>query len=574
MKQLRRSPLLACFLSLTLGLTACTIGKPSAQQPTETQPTSPIENPTPAPTSTLVPLELAGPQAGARMLWLDGGLLVYVPPGEFSMGQPSGQDNPLHKVFLDGYWIGQTEVTNRMYTLCVVSGVCTPPASGAKLPNYTDPDIEDHPVVAVTWEQAQDYCQWMGGSLPSEAQWEKAARGPQPNPYPWGQAAPSCDLLNFEGCLGGTSNVTNYLAGQSGYGHLDMAGNVSEWTADWYSPDYYQESPTSDPRGPQTGTQRSVRGSSFESGPAQVASAMRSSLAPDGHAADLGFRCVVQNPPRLAPYCHSQPTQPQIALPQPGNCMTPTYRIVGTFCQEKRGYVTVDLNGPVGFLTSEGLTCQLASEKRIACYGRQNSSGTLSACLAGCANPTPAASQTPDCTPGYRYSPVSGLCVYTPAASPALGESCPSGFLDLGGGRCLPVRGADGLCPPGQYFDQSLGACAPSNITGSLLYGLDLPSQAQTTYQGCLPGFSYDPNSQCCQVSSGGMYPECELGYYYDYELKRCIPGSRQPTGCITFSVAVPPCVVANCSQYKNAGSCRKYTDLGCYWNGAACLNK
>ena len=103
--------------------------------------------------------------------------------------------------------------------------------------------MADFPVVGVRWDQAENYCHSIGGFLPTEAQWEKTARGPDGNLYPWGNTEPNCELLNFNECLGDTSPVIDYPAGASPYEVLDMAGNVFEWVADWYKLDYYVEAP-------------------------------------------------------------------------------------------------------------------------------------------------------------------------------------------------------------------------------------------------------------------------------------------------------------------------------------------
>ena len=160
--------------------------------------------------------------------------------------------DPEHRVILSDYWIYSTEVTNRQYSLCVTQGWCS-------VPNVDDaPDYEvfaamDRPVVGVSYEQARAYCQFMGGDLPTEAQWEKAARGSDARRYPWGDADPACDLANFANCLKHTDDVVRREAGRSIYGALNMAGNVYEWVADWYDPLYYEISPSGDPQGPAEG---------------------------------------------------------------------------------------------------------------------------------------------------------------------------------------------------------------------------------------------------------------------------------------------------------------------------------
>jgi iron(II)-dependent oxidoreductase len=160
--------------------------------------------------------------------------------------------SPSHTVTEDSYWIFRAEVTNRMYRACVELGVCTEPVQS---PWYTDAGYENAPVSGVTWDQAKGYCEWIGGRLPTEAEWELAARGTDARPYPWGEDEPTCNLLNFKDCLDPSepNGVGSYPLGVSPFKMADMAGNVSEWVSDWYAEDYYANSPANDPTGPATG---------------------------------------------------------------------------------------------------------------------------------------------------------------------------------------------------------------------------------------------------------------------------------------------------------------------------------
>ncbi|HEX2696663.1 MAG TPA: SUMF1/EgtB/PvdO family nonheme iron enzyme, partial [Anaerolineales bacterium] len=257
---------------------------------------------------TLDPINLAGPemQVGSLYPYANDTLLVAVPAGEFSMGH-GGQDNPVHQIWLADFWLFRTKVSNAQYARCVNTGYCAPPDSQDN-PLYEDNSHADDPVVGVTYDQASAYCAFMQARLPSEAEWEKAARGPHGNLYPWGSGAPSCDLLNFNNCVGTTTNVTSYPHGQSYYSALDMEGNAFEWTADWYEPLYYRDAPVANPAGPDSGQQRSVRSSSYKSDSSQVTAATRFFDLPENHRADLGFRCVVTEPTRLAPSCKQDKT--------------------------------------------------------------------------------------------------------------------------------------------------------------------------------------------------------------------------------------------------------------------------
>lgn len=165
----------------------------------------------------------------------DGMILLDVPAGEFEMGSSvSGSDieKPVHTVYLDDFLIDQTEVTNAMYTLCVQASKCDQLDENA---NYSEPTNGQHPVAYVDWNNATAYCEWAGRRLPTEAEWEKAARGTDGRIYPWGDKDPSKDFLNFNsGNVSSTTPVGSYPNGASPYGAFDMAGNVWEWVADWF----------------------------------------------------------------------------------------------------------------------------------------------------------------------------------------------------------------------------------------------------------------------------------------------------------------------------------------------------
>jgi formylglycine-generating enzyme required for sulfatase activity len=195
----------------------------------------------------------------------DGMFMIYIPAGDFLMGDSRDIDSsPPHRVFLDAYWIDQTEVTNLMYSKCVDEGECVFTVEHARENiHFDEPAYANDPVVYVTWYEAADYCRWAGRWLPTEAEWEKAARGTDVREFPWGNALPDRYLLNYDNIIGDTTPVGSYLAGASPYGVLDMAGNVREWVADWYNALYYKKSPQQNPLGPDTGEMRVLRGGSF-----------------------------------------------------------------------------------------------------------------------------------------------------------------------------------------------------------------------------------------------------------------------------------------------------------------------
>ena len=214
--------------------------------------------------------------------------MVFVPSGEFIMG-----DNTVH---LDSFWIDKTEVTNAMYARCVQAGTCSPPRSSRSHTReryYGNPAFENYPVIYVSWEDASDYCAWVGGRLPTEAEWEKAARGTDGRQFPWGDEDPSGveGLLNYRGQ--DTTEVGDYPAGASLSGVLDMAGNVSEWVADWLSTDYYKDPPRSNPPGPEFGQYRAWRGGSWATTLTDlVRTTSRTGNFPTDSSGGIGFRCA------------------------------------------------------------------------------------------------------------------------------------------------------------------------------------------------------------------------------------------------------------------------------------------
>jgi len=293
-----------------LGLVACGNSKLTAT------PSEPSVTPLPPPTD-----------AGLGDTWIrsatDGMVMVYAPGGEFEMGSDDDDvdyaiqlcieyhlsnhtdsgycewwfenEQPIHTVALDGFWIDRTEVTNDQYRRCVEAKVCQAPRPyDWEEPDYYDASAGDHPVRWVTWEDAQTYCEWAGGRLPTEAEWAYAARGPQGATYPWGEDLPTCELAQFADCPGGTVPVGSFPDGVSWCGALDMSGNASEWVTDWYSRRYTSErqvNPTGPPR-PSQVVQMVVRGSGWYNPLYEMHSARRTTGFLDYSTNGLGFRCV------------------------------------------------------------------------------------------------------------------------------------------------------------------------------------------------------------------------------------------------------------------------------------------
>lgn len=293
--------------------TATAAVEATSRQPTSTSPATatiaptetlaPSASPLPAVTDTPTPTPTIA--SGAVMTSpVDGMLTVYVPEGEFYMGASSQTDSqafpneqPQRLVFVSAFWIDRTEVTNAQYEQCVSAGVCTQPSSS----RYGDPKYADYPVVTVTWLQATDYCGWAGGRLPTEAEWEKAARGPASSPgakrvWPWGNNTPNDTRANFNKSIGNTVAVGSYPLGASPYGVLDMAGNAWEWAADYYAEDFYQTASAnglnSDPTGPEKGIFRVTRGGGYISDARYIRLAIRLETASNRVSGNIGFRCA------------------------------------------------------------------------------------------------------------------------------------------------------------------------------------------------------------------------------------------------------------------------------------------
>ena len=249
--------------------------------------------------------------------------MVEIPAGSFMMGCSESDSDcdycdydeyPYHEVTLSAYSIDKYEVTVGDYQKCVDTGNCN--NENENEPQYTtntdDSDCnlgasgkDNHPMNCVSWYGAKAYCEWVGKRLPTEAEWEKAARGTNGSTYPWGYYLATCDYAvmfdsytDGEGCrTGGTWEVGSKPKGISPFGAYDMAGNVWEWCSDWYDNDYYETSSAENPTGPETGIYRISRGGSWNAGDSHYSyrymrASIRYGILPDFLINDQGFRCA------------------------------------------------------------------------------------------------------------------------------------------------------------------------------------------------------------------------------------------------------------------------------------------
>jgi formylglycine-generating enzyme required for sulfatase activity len=230
----------------------------------------------------------------------DASVMVFIPAGEFVMGidgAPSESgESPTHQVYLDGFYIDKYEVTNAQYQRFME-------ATGTPAPDFWDDPMlnePNQPVVAVTWHQAKAYCEWVGKRLPTEAEWEKAARGMDGRIYPWGNhfdwtygnfSDGYLEDGHLDGFMG-SSPVGHFPTDISPYGVYDLGGNALEWVADWHDPNYYAVSPHANPTGATTGIHKVLRGGAMDIGPKYSRSVYRNRLVPYLTNMAFGFRCA------------------------------------------------------------------------------------------------------------------------------------------------------------------------------------------------------------------------------------------------------------------------------------------
>lgn len=557
---------------------------------------------TPPPDAEVAPAEFI-PVSGSVLTWIDYSTFIYVPAGEFIMGEekdPPTDRSPEHKVSLEGFWIHQAEVTNLQYSRCVESGKCTPPAKEPKTPYwYSQPARVEDPVVGVTWYQAQEYCEFIDARLPSEAEWEKTARGSDAKPYPWGDTPPNCSLLNYDECLepAEPDKVRSYDPGASEYKALDMAGNVFEWVSDWYQEDYYQTSPASNPLGPETGIYKVFRGGGYLSNSEKIAPDARYFTEPIQHSADLGFRCVllgdysdgsennhVPRPCEVLPVNNDQPQNQPTWTPMPcqpasitSSCVRNANGGAQTSITISQGGCQVNLLDDFSSNIIGNLVCNgpnsIGDYNNYICTGSnmiQGANVDISYCHLYSVGQI-----VPQCPVGYVYDPYSRFCL---PGGPWLPEPpCPINYVEEGG-QCLPDVAVYQGCPVGFYY-----LVVPTGPTtyDEMCYPLDdclLPNATQPCSPPVCPtGQTYDQANDCCSVPEK-LREVCPAGFYarYDPNSQRTfcdLPNlyevdceSRNVTigYCPTFTptpTATPPSNI--CTRYPDEKSCESH---GCTW--------
>lgn len=520
-------------------LAACNV--PVETTPTEapqaaTEPPAATQAPAttePAAPPALITVDLAGPpmEVGSKYTYVDGTVLVAVPGGPFIMGY-NFADNPEREISVGDFWIYSTKVTNDQYAFCVQLGKCAPPIP-ENSPTYGDTRFVKFPVTGVTHAQATDYCSFVHGRLPTEAEWEKTARGPQGNLFPWGNGGPNCSLLNYKYCVSKTTWVNEYKDGVSYYSAFDMSGNIREWVADWYSPTYNVESPVPDPLGPELGEKRSVRGSSYQDSADPSISAHRFSLDPKETLPDLGFRCVVEDPTYFAPWCEqltyygtgADGSQPDcaptvkcndVSIDQAPNCtenFSPYTIVTFKVTDTPPDSTTYDVPGCFQDPQGDG------SMNKYLCYpGDVGPATTTGACTfelpSGCSASCPA-----------NYDKVDDKCVWDGSST--------------GGSACLP----------GSTFDPLTQCCSAS------------PNTANTF--GLCPAGSYPLNGACVDNPTGVIDSASQ-----DVFFGKCTP----PITVTPYKGSGDDGHTGACTATEPAAGCRKVTNgTASNWDPATC---
>jgi hypothetical protein len=584
MKKFSLGLLCLCVIFL-LALSACsqelTITLPPEENTPTPEPAPPEEEPEPVPSDTPETLEVSVAdllEAGTAMKWYDDGYLVFVPAGEVTLGDNQIENNQAYSVTLDDYWIYMFPVTNGQYSQCVATGACSAPASEEPYPDITDPTLKDDPVIGVTWDQAGAYCQWMKGRLPTKAEWEKAARGPQANTYPWGEVDPSCDLLNFDECEKlDVSVVYEYPEGRSYYQAFDLAGNTFEWVFDLYENDFVSQLPGEEPYSPPYGTERTVRGSSYVSEKEMLPAAELYYLEPDQYRTDLGFRCVIgeAQPDSFASPCIQTAfvdglTAPWQPGPQGGNDLpdleertcVPEKDVNSTYyCANQalqQGGLDIYLTGMPGsevylksWTSNPGVAC-VEGGNPIGCFGPEGASVSFEIC-ASCTPLPNMATVKLTCDSGFTLTHTDPpTCVYD--GQPVPGGTCPANFkYDPIEDICVKVGQDSNECPVGYEYSPDTDCCTATFAEPSP----DSPG-GSSSYLTCPPGYG-NVQLDATDSNEGNWYATCHYLVFSTAVNESC--------EVMTFNLGEcedpPQKRCTNPASYKDKSSCEA---AACKW--------
>ncbi len=424
----------------------------------------------------------------------DGAETILIPSSTYKMGSPAGtpgaaeDEMPQHDVELTCFNIYKEEVTNAMYKACVDAGICfgIQPVEDTLSALAEDPAYADKPAVGVDYNMATQYCEWIGGRLPTEAEWEYAALQNTGKTFPWGDDPADCDHANFAGCSdpNDTFEVGTLAKGESPFKVQDLAGNAWEWVFDWYAEEYYASSPTSNPVGPSEGETKVARGGSFNSIADMLDSTNRHAGNPYNAYANVGFRCVIGSGLTL-PADYNPPDRKLHYIP-PGNSID--------------GGDPNDPNHPVSYLSTLPLNCPdananlhvsikfgIASDPTVDSFSLNGIAYTCDPLdtvnhLLTCSGPVPA----PDALPSYK-----GKLCWTPQGKP---QVCSIN---------MPF-------PKPQNCDQNQG-------TDSMKLMVECPINGQI-----IANFAYNPAVFWTKVMISG-----------DMDLMNCLPTSPNAMTCV-----------------------------------------
>ncbi len=472
---------------------------------------------------------------GATWFYADGAVLVAVPAGPFTMGH-GGPTDPIRQVNLPDFWIYQTEVTNAQYAYCVEMGLCTPP-SRMDNDDIMDPLAINNPVVGVDYNQATAYCSFVHARIPTEAEWEKAARGPDARTYPWGEDEPNCDLSNYLPCEGKTTQVNLHPLGQSYYHAYDMAGNVFEWAFDRYQDEYYLNAPLENPQGPEKGLMRSIRSSAFNSGGNQTQVYNRFSARPTDQRSNLGFRCVVEDPSYFAPFCEYPMT-----YGTDGIGGAPSGKGIQISCPDLSITQNPTCNGtsPVTYIDIKSITNNLPY-----------------LFIKGLCTQTSQPNYDFECT-ANTYVGVCATCRVTITVPP----QCPVNYTyDAGSKKCIG-KGTPGACLPGTTaVTTSSGQCC-NFIPGSIGPTADPLSQGSTwSHPELSPPFPY-PN---CPAGTSPLHDTTS-------NLFGCISLQHAYSYCDSVGVSLNSCSSPGGGGEGSTGGCPAQSCPSNYaWDPGSC---